>query len=366
MPIDPQIIRELDELVRASIQHLVDRYFGGLKASTIAVVIGVSLELPDIYYEIVEWFRKRRGLVISEKRGLIVLLSSVGLLFVILGVAGEYLFESMTSQAEGYLRSFDETLLANTQQETSRAYERAANAAREAEAANVKAGELEKEAAEERKRASSLEREAEELRKGNLVTEARLIKANQDLENEKQQRLAMEESLAPRELPIVCCGPASNFLPLVPFRPMNVTIEYVPDAEAKRAADEISGFLSTAGWTVVPPSPNARLNAGYYDGVIVEYYSGRSYVGGMPIYRNQADSERCSGAASQLLAILKANDWVARTDVGGDYSELPLSTIKIDVGMKPNRFPTRHMKEWEKRRDEWMKAHGYPVPEESK
>jgi hypothetical protein len=176
----------------------------------------------------------------------------------------------------------------------------------------------------------------------------------------------MEESLAPRQLPIICCGPESNFIPLIPFMGINVIIEYAPDAEAKRAAGEIANFLSTARWKVVSSSPNPELNTAFYDGVFIEFYSGRFYVQGRPNVQNQENSRRCREAAQQLQAILIANDWTTKTDPGGDTSELSPSTIKIKVGMKPNRFPTRQSKVWEEQRNDWLKAHGYPAPAKPK
>ena len=370
MPVDPETVRKLDGLVRSSIQDLVDHYFRWLTASTIIVGLGIVLEIPEVWREFKDWRCSRAGLAPTGKRsGATIFLSSVGLLLVIIGVIGEGFFESLSSQAEGYLRVFDETLISDTQLETARTYERAATASREAGVAseessdaNERAGRLEIEAGVQRQRASFLEHDTEKLRRDNLATESQLSKANQDLENEKTQRLAMEEALAPRELPLMVGGGKANFSPLEPFMGTNVIINSVSDVESQRAASQIATFLQAAGWRVIKVSADPDLNIKSFDGVSIEYYSGRYYLNGRPNFRNLEGSFRCREAANSLEDLLKQYDWQASTVPGGDYSELPPTTLKIIVGIKPNRFPTRQRKEWSRQRNAWLTEHGYATP----
>src|ERR1035441_10246200 len=82
-------------------------------------------------------------------------LSRIGWVLIILGVAGEGAYESLTSRADGLLQEFSNTLLAAAQRE-------AADAMGEAGRAN--------------KQAAQLHKDAEGLKRGTLTLEAEVLR----------------------------------------------------------------------------------------------------------------------------------------------------------------------------------------------
>jgi hypothetical protein len=135
------------------------------------------------------------------------LLAFVGWLFIVMGVAGEYVADSFVSRADGYVQTFDEILLTETQTRTALASERAS-------AAYERASENEKETAETLKQAQQERADAAkslEVTKGyeSQIAEAqrnaaeskkesaRLIK---EAEAEHLARVKMEAAVAWRQL----------------------------------------------------------------------------------------------------------------------------------------------------------------------
>src|SRR5207244_982149 len=89
------------------------------------------------------------------------------------------------------------------------------------------------------------------------------------LGNEQDKRLELEKSLWPRELYMIFHDQTStNFDSLKPFAGMTVLLEYLPDAEPKRAKESIAQILSNAGWKVLLRE-NKELWPGFFDGVVI-------------------------------------------------------------------------------------------------
>lgn len=93
-----------------------DRWFFWLVVSSIVVGVGVCLEWPEADTDVKRWHRRWKGLAVppENEKSLARPASYLGLLLVILGVAGEGLFESLSSHAETALRAHDEQVLADT------------------------------------------------------------------------------------------------------------------------------------------------------------------------------------------------------------------------------------------------------------
>jgi hypothetical protein len=184
-------------------------------------------------------------------------------------------------------------------------------------------------------------RKARELEQQNLATEEKLTAANKSLEDEKLKRLEMEASLAPRMLPLIWAKGTTNFEPLKRFAGMNVLLEYAPDAEARRATDNIGSFVHEGGWVIKELAANPEMYQGFFDGVIVTAY------GTNPLEkRTQADVDeetRCRAAAGTLVGIIQSYGWQVKfipREPEDDPAKkwLPPNTVKIRIGMKPNSF----------------------------
>ncbi len=100
----------MSEVTRKGLQNAADRDFWLLIGSTILVIVGVVLEVPESWPELQQWRRARSAQVrASENRNTWhVPAAVIGLLLVIVGVAGKGVFEAMLGVADGKLRTFDE------------------------------------------------------------------------------------------------------------------------------------------------------------------------------------------------------------------------------------------------------------------
>lgn len=182
-------------------------------------------------------------------------------------------------------------------------------------------------------------RKARELEQQNLTTAAKLADANKALEDEKLKRLEMEASLSPRMLPLVWEKGTANFEPLKQWAGMNVLLEYAPDAEARRATDNIGSFVHEGGWIIKELSANPEMYHGFFDGVLVSAYGTNRLE-----KRTQVDVDeemRCIAAAETLVGILKSYGWQAKflarePEIDPAKKWLPPNTVKIRIGMKPS------------------------------
>jgi hypothetical protein len=149
----------------------------------------------------------------------------------------------------------------------------------------------------------------------------------------ESKREELEKSLWPREFPLVTSPKGNNFDSLKPFTPINVVIEFLPDAEAARAASHIVGLAHAAGWNVVDVEPNPKVIAGFFDGVVV--HTPLAVPWDNP--RDTAEGERLEGAGNAIVGFLTSYKWVARRSPV-KLHEFGVNTIKISIGFKPSPY----------------------------
>src|ERR1017187_170454 len=118
------------EMERAHLQRAVDAYFNWLLLCTAMVGLGVLFEAVELLnlgkYRInleaglpqIAWWKMRLGHKIER----------IGLVLVLLGVAGEGVFEFLGSEAEGTLRKFNKIVIATLYEESARAQSEAESA----------------------------------------------------------------------------------------------------------------------------------------------------------------------------------------------------------------------------------------------
>jgi hypothetical protein len=121
--------RAIDDLIRVDLISQRDWFAECIFWSTLAVVIGCAMEVPEVLHEL--WPK----LFAQKRERLIKIVASIGLGFVVLGVAGELCFEHGRAGYESLLQNFDNILLVDAERRT-------ASAQKEAEDAAVEAGEL--------------------------------------------------------------------------------------------------------------------------------------------------------------------------------------------------------------------------------
>ena len=108
--------------VRQALQAKSDRWFHWLVISSVAVMVGVAFEAPEATIALRRWYLhwRERGDEVGppNERSLVTPASYLGLLLVILGVAGEGVFEAKASSADTALRAHDEAVLADALKNT--------------------------------------------------------------------------------------------------------------------------------------------------------------------------------------------------------------------------------------------------------
>jgi hypothetical protein len=129
MYIDPEFLRQVDNVIRFDLQSWRDLFFHLLIWSSVFVAIGVALEGPEVIHEVRNIWRLPK----LEAPSWIKLVGLLGWILVVGGVAGEGVFEGALSVSDGQIQTFDEILLANAQRQ-------AGDAADSAERANTAAG----------------------------------------------------------------------------------------------------------------------------------------------------------------------------------------------------------------------------------
>jgi len=165
--ISPGLIDDLDARVRVHLQQYSDTFFFWAIASAIIVALGCALEGPEILHELFpklfSFFtwpsndRLQKFELWTKKVGMI------GWVLVVLGIAAEGIFEVYDHRASGFLQTFDEILIADTQRQAAETYERAAIAMREAEEAKKDAAKLQLEVLKQGPRSTLLREHRNEL-----------------------------------------------------------------------------------------------------------------------------------------------------------------------------------------------------------
>lgn len=180
MPI-PDTLRGLDALIRADLEAYRDFWFHQLLLATLLVVVGLVLEGPELWYEIISIIRQWCSMPkfsTPEKHApnWVKLLAFIGWLLIVGGVAGEYVADSFLSRADGFVQKFDEILLNEATRQSSSANAKSAMA-------YARAAETEKQAAQENSRAAEALKSAEIARKSAEGFQLQIAQANERAAN---------------------------------------------------------------------------------------------------------------------------------------------------------------------------------------
>jgi hypothetical protein len=319
MQVNPAMTRALDEAIRNDLQSLQNHYSNCLIFYSIAVASGVLLERPELFHDLFELFSRHR----CEKRPAwikwIKLIGFIGWAFVVLGVIGEFGSEALVAKADELLADFNQILIAQEDALAIRALGEAYTAQQHAQTLDETAQELSAKVAQQKAHAAELDLRAVELRAANLGTEALL-------EAENAKRVELEAAVAPRTLPPITYGSGASIdSPLRPYAGQEAIIEFVPDYEPHRAAQQLEYLLAAAGWKVSGFTPKAE---GIVDGIRV---IDEGDIQGDPAYRSTIESQEV------LVALLHSCKWEAHaysTTLLGQGSH----AILIQVGEKPNTY----------------------------
>ena len=206
-----------DNPIRAALQRTADREFFWLFLMTGVVAVGVAFEAPDVFHEFNKWRRSN-----DSRKNWVPLWSLIGLILVIVGVAGEGIFEGAVGLTDTHLRNFDDSLIADTQ---------------------LRASTAELDAAKARVETAKLDQDTQSLK-----TEA--ATANRIAENEKLARVKLQNIIEPRSLSEadrkLIGGDLRRFSPTFSGRKVKIQSQ-VGDAESFLFAIEIGNILDRAG-----------------------------------------------------------------------------------------------------------------------
>ena len=294
--------------------------------STIVLTIGICGEYLLLVYEMSKKFGKKEVLTLCFA------------VVVIAGLVGEYYFPKRIADTASKLELFADQRVTEAEDRAkdasnsaTEASNKATAAEKDAEGATRKASKANERASENERQAAALKRDAAEQVKRNLNTQALL-------ETEKERRLDLERSLAPRSLSFKQYTDGSTNIDGMRknrFMGLEVTIEYIPDAEAQKAAFNLGFLVEQAGWKVVSFGSSSRP---MLDGIFVNSFLARFSILSPESQKMEVSQE----ARVELWRILRENDWVASYNSASSSELNPSASapgaLKILVGFKPNPF----------------------------
>jgi hypothetical protein len=302
---------------------------------TFLVAFGVALEVIFVVWEYLEELHDlRRCLIHPPKRptAALFVLGLLGAGLVAAGVSGEFWKESQIATVETCIRKGNDTLFLWLSKE-------AGDASASAKTAHEEAGAATTASEKAQDKAGAVAKQAEELKRD-------LLAAKTQLETVDAKRAELEKSLvnlavcnAPRVIPFWSIGNKKTSVdPLKPFARQAI-IEFVPDAETRRAASNIAGALDKAGWKIGKLAPTDGIE----DGVEIQ-----PFIAPFPPspetkeWRSLWQAETGSGdAADALVDFLHSYNWQAKRgwplDEHGrtirDPKIMPPDSLRIRVGL---------------------------------
>lgn len=255
MPDPTALIAATDTAVRTNLQKFADSFFWKALLSSAIVVIGVTLEGPELLNELwprtFSYFANRW----VKKVGLI------GWLFVVLGVGGEVFFGLMENRAQDLLQTFNEIMLSDAQRNAGSARVSAiaaANAATlansESERAASSSGEAMALAQGARKEADAYTEEIASAKNEAADAESRLAGAERQLADATQREANAETELSRLKMPRSLVGTGQLISAIKPFRGTQYLLEVSENPEAIQLTKDIGRALDAAGWIRKEPA----------------------------------------------------------------------------------------------------------------
>jgi len=302
---------------------------------------------------------------LSEGKNRARLLEKIGLCFFALAVLAEIAAYPYGERND----TLSEKIIGSLDAKAREASTNASSALTKAEAADAMAGKAQgkAEAAEtSAKRAGILaaqaETDAQNARQDAIQLRVDLKTTEQGLTDEHNKRIELEKSIAPRFI-LPMSLPQEDLAitdVLKKFTGVHAIVDCIPDWEARRAAHNIIALLIQAGWAI---DSTAIVDKDFPDGVSIKvhqlvfdeeaYHAGRS---GWP-----EEEDKARDAGDELIAFLRANDWVAQTDFS-EQRVLEPNQLYIKVGFKPAPYfmgslPTGPpIMPWEERKTEQIRT----------
>ena len=173
---------------------------------------------------------------------------------------------------------------------------------------------------------------AGEAKERGAVAEQHAAEANLRAEQERLERIKLEEDLSPR----LFKAQQEAIERLGAFRGTAVVLEYLLDPEFERTAEQIAFVLNEAGWAITP-RPNSDPNPLFREGVIVGGVA-EGGVGVVPVLDAKLFGP---SAGTALIDELNRTGIDATTSLGFGRGE---RSVFVHVGVKPSPEQKKIMK----------------------
>lgn len=255
----PDALKSIDTLIRADFIAYRETCFNWLLAATGLVVAGLALEGPELWHEITSinrhWrFRRRFHFSLPEEHApnWATLLAFVGWLLIVVGVAGEYVADSFVSRADGYVQTFDEILLTETQNRTALASERASAAYERASENEGETAATLRQAEQERADAAKSLAAAESATKEAKGYSLQIAQANERAANAEKRAAEAELELARIKSPRSLTHVPELIAALELFKGTEYRLNVFQDDESIQFTKIVDDALNRAGWVRKP------------------------------------------------------------------------------------------------------------------
>lgn len=149
-----RIIQAVDLAIREDFETLRNSYFHFLLWMTGLVALGLLMEAPEIWHDVVSFFKRSNEDAPPRAK----LAAAVGWLLIIVGVAGEGVAEALVSNADGLLQTFNNIMLSEASTDAGSARVSALAAAQAASRANAELDKAEKKLGVITQRADEIDR----------------------------------------------------------------------------------------------------------------------------------------------------------------------------------------------------------------
>jgi hypothetical protein len=209
-------LASITELIRLSLQNKVDTYFSWLLGFTVAVAIGILMEIAEavIITDRLSRRESRTGRVRFKLRQRLKTIEKWGARLVLIGVAGELVAEYLGSAADTNLRKFNNTFIVGLQRQVADARTRASNAEETAKGFDSKIAEARRGTVEAQRDAADANALAQKYASEIHASDARAKRAEAQVagakaqaeearsmaEAERLERVRLEAAVAPRSL----------------------------------------------------------------------------------------------------------------------------------------------------------------------
>jgi hypothetical protein len=184
----PDTLKGVDDLIRSGFEQFSELWFRRLLEATALVAIGLLFELPEIWHEFVEAIKELFDCG-PEKRikPWAKLFGTVGWILIVVGVCGEFWAESVTSRADGFIRKFDEILLAEANRNAGAAADSAKTAHDEADETHDIAGNAQVQSKTAKDASDTAQRKAAEVERQADIISNNLLRASQQVDAIERQ-----------------------------------------------------------------------------------------------------------------------------------------------------------------------------------